>query len=212
MNIAVFGASGQTGKLFVDQALAAGHMLTALVRDPTKLGVNHPNLQIVHGDALDKVAVEAAVRDMQVVVSLLAKVKDTPNELLPISAEYIISAMHIFGVRRLIVCAPVAIPFEDDAKSALQSVGAFISKLNGRRTVKPENAFVDLVKNSSLEWTIVRMPKLIDGTKTGKLQHGAIPPGKAPISRADAADFLVKQLTDATYIQKAVVLMQPTSA
>ncbi len=206
MNIAVFGASGQTGKLFVQLVLDAGHHVTALVRDPTKLGINHPNLQIVSGDALDKVAVEAAVQGAQVVVSLLGNVKGEPDDLLPASAEHMLGAMQTFGVRRLIVCAPMHAYFEGDPLTFWQRVG----RLRKPRKVKPLAAFIDLIKASGLEWTIVRLAALTDGAATGKTQHGTFKAGKHALSRADAAAFLMAQLTDTTYIRKAPMLMSLT--
>ncbi len=205
MNIAVFGASGQTGKLFVQLALDAGHQVTALVRDPTKLGINHPNLQIVNGDALDKVAAEAAVQGAQVVVSTLGNVKGEPEELLPASAENILGAMQTFGVRRLIVCAPLSTRLDGDPLTFWQRVG----RLRRPRKVKPLTAFIDLIKVSGLEWTIVRLAALTNNAATGKAQHGTFKMGKHSVSRADAAAFLMDQLTDTTYIRKAPMLINP---
>ncbi len=206
MNIAVFGASGQTGKLFVELALEAGHHVTALVRDPTKLGINHPHLQIVNGDALDKVAVEATVQESQVIVSTLGNVKGEPDDLLSASAENILGAMHIFGVRRLIVCAPIHARFEGDPRTFIQRVLAFFQRLRRSRKVKPLTAFINLIKASDFDWTIVRLASLTGGAKTGKVRHGIFKPGKTSVSRADAAAFLMDQLTDTTYIRKAPML------
>jgi uncharacterized protein YbjT (DUF2867 family) len=62
MKVVIFGATGSVGRLMVAQALEQGHTVSAFARDPAKLGIEHPNLRLVQGDAMDPAAVEQAVR------------------------------------------------------------------------------------------------------------------------------------------------------
>ena len=71
MRIAVFGATGATGRRVVEQALEAGHEVTALVRDPAALGVRHPRLEVVVGDIGQARRVEDVVRGQDAVISAL---------------------------------------------------------------------------------------------------------------------------------------------
>ena len=71
MKLLAFGATGSVGRELVEQALEQGHSVTAFVRDPAKLGIAHPELQIFQGDALDPASVEAAVRGQQAVLCAL---------------------------------------------------------------------------------------------------------------------------------------------
>ena len=65
MKLAIFGATGKTGRPLVEQALAAGHSVAALARDPAKLGMEHANLRVIKGDVLDANAVSEALRGVE---------------------------------------------------------------------------------------------------------------------------------------------------
>ena len=71
MNLAVFGASGPTGQLVTKQALAAGHIVTAVTRHPETFPLRHEHLQVLYGDVFDLTAVERAVTGQDAVISTL---------------------------------------------------------------------------------------------------------------------------------------------
>jgi putative NADH-flavin reductase len=71
MRLTVFGASGQTGRHLIQQALDAGHTVTAVVRDPTRLPIRHQRLQVVTADVLDPAAIQPAVAGADAVISAL---------------------------------------------------------------------------------------------------------------------------------------------
>lgn len=81
MKILVFGASGKTGKHVVEQALEAGHSVTAFVRDPTKLPSSHPNLRLIQADVLEAAQVEQAMPGVEAVISALGPGKNSPPDL-----------------------------------------------------------------------------------------------------------------------------------
>lgn len=69
--ILIIGSTGGTGRRLVEQALERGYTVTAMARNPAKLGIEHPKLSIVHGDVLDYESVAAAVKGHDAVVSAL---------------------------------------------------------------------------------------------------------------------------------------------
>ena len=71
MKLIIFGATGGTGRQCVDQALAQGHQVTAFVRQPAALTVQHPDLTIIQGDITDQDAVQRAIPGHDVVISAL---------------------------------------------------------------------------------------------------------------------------------------------
>ncbi|MFE3029980.1 NAD(P)-dependent oxidoreductase, partial [Nocardia tengchongensis] len=100
MNVAIFGATGTIGRHVVTQALAAGHQVTVLVRDPAKLTVTHERLRAVTGDVLDPAAVERTVIGQDaVIVALGAGRKGVVRAE---GTRLIIEAMNRTGVKRLI--------------------------------------------------------------------------------------------------------------
>src|SRR6266545_4942876 len=107
--IAVFGASGRTGKLFTELALKNGCEVKVLVRDPSRLNLRHSNLQVIQGDIADTIKVEETVKATEAVINLFDPSKGShPNlrriaNLLLTADRNILSAMQQNNVERLIV-------------------------------------------------------------------------------------------------------------
>jgi putative NADH-flavin reductase len=200
MNVVVFGASGRTGRLVVEQALAKRHAVTAFVRSAAALPDSLPSLRVVVGDALDGDVVSAAVAGQHAVVSTIGASSNRPDNVGSASIATIIGAMKREGVGRLL-----CITSADDVDSG------FIFE----RMVKPlflRHVFADkaaqelAIFKSGLDWTIVRPPILRDGPRTGayRLAIGVTPKGGWRVSRADVADFIVRELGRKDYVHQTV--------
>jgi putative NADH-flavin reductase len=204
MKVLVIGASGGTGRLIVQRASARGHEVVALVRSKDKgatLGATH----LAVGDATDEAALTAALDGCAAVVSALGTPMSPFKEvtLLSVATKALIQAMKSRRVRRL-VC--------------ITGMGAGDSKGHGGfvfdRIFSPlmlHKVYVDkdrqelLIRESDLDWIIVRPSVLNDKAATGRvlaLTDLATFYGGS-ISRADVAQFTVDQLTDGTYLKKS---------
>jgi putative NADH-flavin reductase len=203
MKLLVFGATGGTGRELVEQALAQGHEVTAYARNPAKLGdITHARLQVIRGDVLDAAAVEQAVPGHDAVVCAIGAGAGRTS-LREDGTRNIVRAMEKVGVRRLICQSSMGV---GDSRANL----GFLTKC----VIVPvflRHAFADherqeaVVKESDLDWTIVRPPHLKDGPRTGAYRHGfpTTDTGiQGQISRADVADFMLKQLTEDTYLHQ----------
>jgi len=102
MNITIFGATGGTGRALVDQALAAGHHVTALVRTPATLAVTHAQLCVLQGDIHDADQVAAAIVGQDAILSALGTNQRGPVSLCTDGIAHILPAMTRYSVRRLI--------------------------------------------------------------------------------------------------------------
>src|SRR5689334_18551519 len=102
MKIVLFGASRGVGRQVLEQALQAGHTVTAFVRDPSAISMEHANLTLFQGDALDAPAVEKAVAGQDAVISALGPAHPPVVGMMEIAARNIVNAMKKNGVRRLI--------------------------------------------------------------------------------------------------------------
>src|SRR5205085_6886257 len=104
LRVAVFGASGNIGRHVVNQLLAAGHSVTAYVRNPAKLTTTHPNLTVIQGELDDPTGVARAVEGADAVISALGPTLRRGATGTPITegTRTIISAMKAAGVRRFI--------------------------------------------------------------------------------------------------------------
>jgi len=203
MKLLIFGATGSIGRQLVEQALAQGHAVTAFVRNPAKLDLKHANLKVVQGDVLDYASVERAVPGHETVLSALGTPAMTKNTVRSEGTRNIIRAMEQAGVRRLICLSSIGI---GDSRAMLPFHYKYILVPLLLRQGFAEHELEEVwVKQSQTDWTIVRPGAFTDGDRTGAYRHSPTPTGKAikaKISRADVADFVLKQLNDHSYLYK----------
>ena len=110
MNIAIFGATGGTGRQIAEQALLAGHKVTALARDPAKLGLPaSPNLTVISGNVLNATAAEKTVAGADAVYVSLGNTSNNPDMIVSSGTTVIVNAMRQQGVRRLIVISSIGV-------------------------------------------------------------------------------------------------------
>ena len=203
MKLVVFGASGGVGLKVVEQALGAGHVVTAFARSPEKFGIKHANLTVFKGDAIDAAAVEKAIEGQEAVISALGPTRPPVPHMMETSAKNIVAAMQKHGVRRLVSTtgAGVRQP-EDEPKFSDRFIG-FLLNLLAIDVVLDSAENVNTIQASDLEWTIVRFPRLIDGEHTRKYRVGFVSKDSGTqISRADGADFVMKELIEKKWLRK----------
>ena len=202
MKVAIFGATGSVGREAVKQSLEQGHIVTALVRDPEKVAISSKNLVLVRGDALDPEKVEHAIKGQDAVVCLLGAGRK--GVIRSEGTRNIIRAMKNAGVRRLICQSSLGV---GDSKGSLNFWWKYVMfGLLLRPAYADHEQQEKYVMQSDLDWTIVRPAAFTDGPHTGKYLDGFSVDDKRPalkISRADVADFVLKQLTDDRYLRKA---------
>lgn len=206
MNLVVFGATGKTGRFVVEQALAQGHTVTAFVRNPALFGMKSANLRVVQGDITDTAAVSSAVAGQDAVISVLGPVKGSPPDLMQTAARNLVAAMQQQGVRRIIYLTGAGVTEPKDPPSFASRVMVPLMKVVSGAVLKDSEAGVRTVQASNLDWTIVRGPRLGMNPPKGEYKHGYIVAGFAEFSRADLADFILKQMTSREYVQEAPIV------
>jgi putative NADH-flavin reductase len=203
MKLLVFGATGGTGREIVAQALEQGHVVTVFVRNPAAISTKHDRLKVAQGDILDYPSVETAVQGQDAVLSALGVRKLSKNTILSDGTKNIIQAMERHGVKRFICESSLGV---GDSRGQLGWVfNVFIIPLFLRNVFRDKEAQEQYIQQSSLEWVIVRPAALTNGPRTGAYRSGFSPTDRtitAKISRADVADFMLKQLTDDSYLRK----------
>jgi NAD(P)-dependent dehydrogenase (short-subunit alcohol dehydrogenase family) len=208
MRIAVFGATGSTGRSFVAQALDEGHSVVAYARHPEKLGIAHDRLTVVEGELSDVAAIERAVERADGVISLLGQ--GMPRKGTPIAhgTRNILAAMKKLGVRRIVVVATASAADPHDAPTLRSRFFVGIAKLLMRPAYDDVVATALAVCQCDRAWTIVRPPFLKDGPKTGRVLVGYLGDGVTGtyLTRANLADFMLKQLADDQYVGKAPIV------
>lgn len=207
MKIVIFGAAGSTGRVLVEQALEKGYEVTGFDRHTQALmTIQNPKLSIVQGDIFNADQVEAAIAGQDAVLCVLG-VK--PGVTIPVCSkgtENIIAAMQKVGVKRFICQSAFVVAALDGERREV----SWILPLSLKLFPKVKSMFADKViqerevQQSDLDWIIVRPATLTDGPKTGNYKAG-VPLSiglNAKISRADVADFLLKQVVDDTYLHR----------
>ena len=203
MRIVVFGASRGVGLKVVEQALEAGHTVTAFVRSPEKFVVKHANLIIFKGDSMDAAAVENAIAGQEAIISALGPTRPPVPRMMEISAKNIVAGMKKHGVRRLVSTTGAGVRQPEDKPKFIDHFIGFLLNLLAKDVVLDSAENVKVIQASDLEWTVVRFPRLMDGQHTGKYKVGFV--GKhsgTQLSRADGADFVLKELTEKKWLRK----------
>jgi putative NADH-flavin reductase len=208
MKLVVFGATGTVGKEVVKQGLEQGHTVTAFCRDCTKLDIQeHPRLVKVRGDVFRYEEVAGAMKRQEVVCVVLGSGKQRNSTVRSEGTLNIIKAMKAHGVQRLICQTTLG---AGESRANLNffwkyiMFGWFLKKVYLDHELQEQ-----YVRDSGLDWTLVRPGAFTNGEKTGVYKQGfgpAEPALKLKISRADVADFHMRQLTSEAYIRKAVGL------
>jgi putative NADH-flavin reductase len=208
--VLVIGASRGVGLEVVKRALAAGHRVRALARHVDGIRLVDPNLEIVAGDALSARDVRAALDGVDVVVQTLgiaprpaAIVRGT--RLFSRATRVLVEAMAEAGVRRLVCLTGFGAGDSRNQGGCLYDL-AFNLFLG--RVYDDKNIQEHLIRNSDLDWVIARPVILSDRPATGRYRVLLDPKDwrGGVISRADVADFLVRQIDDDRYLRKAPVL------
>lgn len=203
MKILVFGASRGLGLQVVEQALQAGHTVTAFVRSPATFTFQHPNLAVLEGDSMVAAAVETAIAGQDAVVSALGPVRPPVPGMMEISARNIVEGMKKYGVKRLISTTGAGVRQPEDQPKFADYAISFLLNLLVKNIVLDSAANVKVIQDSDLDWTIARFPRLMDGAHTGKYRVGYVSKDSSTqFSRADGADFILKELTEKKWLRK----------
>jgi uncharacterized protein YbjT (DUF2867 family) len=199
MNLTVLGAAGATGTQLVEQALTAGHHVTALVRSPEKLTITNPNLHVVQGDATDRAAVSHAMKGADAVISTLGAIGPVIAE----ATRAIVAVAKQEGPQRIVMMSSFAV-----ARDRLTPANKLLTRIAMGRQIKDKATGEEALRASGLDWTIVYATKLTNGPKTeSKVIPETTKVGIShKISRVAAASFLLQAATDGLYNRRAVII------
>ena len=207
LRVTVFGASGNIGRHVVDQLLAAGHTVTAYVRNPAKLTTTHPNLIAIQGELDDPAGVARAVEGADAVISALEPTLRRGATGTPVAdgTRDIVEAMKAAGVRRFVGLATPSVADPHDRPTLKAKVLPVMARLAFPNALVELVGMIDAVTSSDVDWTIARITSPNDRPAKGTIRSGFLGRERvgSAMSRADIASFLVGQLTDDTYHRAA---------
>jgi len=207
MRLFVLGATGPTGLQIVQQALAQGHQVTAFVRDPARLPFTDKNLSVVTGSLPgDSRALEQALRGHEAVISALGLHNALKaHHFSENNMRVLVPAMERQGVRRLIIVSANGVGGTRQHAPLLPRV---MYRLLLSDIFADKKAGEDIVRASGLDWTIAYPTLLTNGPRTSNYRAGERLElkGMPKISRADVADFVLRQLDQPGFLKKGAVI------
>ena len=207
MNLLILGPTGGTGLQLVSQALEQKHTVTALARSPEKLRLKHDRLTAIKGDVLDEALLNKLVPGKDAIVSALGVTKTwKAHDLMTKAVGLLVNLMIIHNVRRLILVS---------AFGAGESIGQAnpIQKLLFRWLLRSryddKTSSEEILKTIDLDWTVIYPVMLTNGPHTRHYRVGEKMDmkGMQIISRADVADFALRELNENLFIKKFPIIM-----
>ncbi len=209
MRLSLLGATGDIGRFVLELALAAGHEVTALTRDPGKLAdpAAGDRLRVVIGDIEDYGAVAGVVAGSDSVISALGPTSNTADqvELFERWAGHLVRAVEAQPSTRVVILSGAAVDVPGEHKRLMDRIATAVVRIAVRHVVAAKQVEFDVISRSRLEWIAARPPRVVPGPRTGRYQAGMdlrLGP-RSRINQPDLADFLLRQASDDTWLRRA---------
>lgn len=165
MKLAIFGATGTTGSALVGKALTAGHELRVLARTPSKVTDADRRLTVIEGNAKDPAAVRDTLAGADAVVSMLGGFADPDS--IRVGTALITAAMTEAGLRRIVIVQGFHLDFPGDPDNLGRKLILPMLRLGSRTLIADSRAMANSVRQSGLDWTVVRTPRITRGKAPG---------------------------------------------
>ena len=208
MKVIIFGATGFSGQAILAETIKQGHDVTVLVRDSSKVKINHNNLRIVEGNVLDSQKVAFVIQNQEAVIQCLGvggKGDGKPTTFISDATKIIVDEMQKQNIKRLIALSNVgagnSIAFQPWLFTKI-ILTYFMKWL--KVIIDDKNRMEPIIMNSNLNWTIVRCPNIVDKPAKGKYNATLDGKGlKLSITLDDLSKFMVGQLKETTFNKQA---------
>src|SRR5579875_510258 len=205
MNIVIYGASGMIGQRITQEALNRGHKVTAIVREPSRLTLTHPNLSVKAGNILDADDIARAVAGHDAVINATRQEADKPGQTYVDAAHALIEGLTRAGVRRLIVVGGAG---SLEVAPGLQLVDTPDFPAAWRAGALAMREALPVYRSADLDWTYFSPAGFIaPGERTGHYRTGTDQlvtdeKGESRISAEDYAVALIDELETPRFIRR----------
>jgi putative NADH-flavin reductase len=201
MKLALLGGTGRTGRLLLDQALQRGHTVTVLARDPAQLP-SRPGLKPIQGDARDPASYAELLQGAEAVLCALGPVKASPGDVMARAAQHLCAFQPPQGALRLVTLTGAGVPQPGDAPKLIDQVIRTLLRLTQPAVLADATRHAELIRGSTVAWTIVRVPRLTDGPVRPVIA-GPVGSIRPFITRASTAHYMLDALDDPGLISQA---------
>ncbi|QWU16084.1 Putative NADH-flavin reductase [Paenibacillus sophorae] len=199
--IAIIGGTGTAGRYLAQKALESGHRVRMLVRNPEKLTYHDNRIQITVGDARDVSSIRSLLEGCNVVINTFGQ----PVKALPLYSEItsnVLAVMSEYGIRRYIGVTGGSLNVDGDRKSLINRVASKWFEILLRKMIIDKKKELALLMKSDIEWTLVRLPIVVEGSGTGIMKENLTDVPGRTMTNEDIAKFLISQIDDKKYVRK----------
>lgn len=208
--VLIIGANGGIGRQCVDLALAEGHLVTAVLRNPAKLTLTHPNLQIVQGDITNPATFAKHLNNQDAIISAIGVSGgfggDKPTTLYSQGAATILQEMKSSTATRVFFISASAIETSPVIPFFVRLISKYIIQRLLSNMYDDLRRMENIVKESDANWTIIRPPQLTDkpATVNYRIAINTFLKNCLKISRADVAHFMISNITNESSFKATV--------
>ncbi|WP_426585696.1 NAD(P)-dependent oxidoreductase [Mucilaginibacter sp. R-33] len=208
--LVIVGANGGIGRQCVEQALQAGHLVTAILRNPAKLAIEHPNLKKVSGDVMQPGAFENHFENQDAVISAIGVAggfgSDKPTALYSQGNANVLKAMEQKGIKRMFLISASAIEISPVLPFYIRLIEKYVVQKLLKHMYTDLLKMEAVIKSSNISWTIIRPPQLTNQAVTGtyRIAINAFLKNCLKISRADIAHFIINNIANRDIYQATV--------
>lgn len=210
MRVAIFGANGGTGHRLTRQALAAGHEVVAVTRNPDDFPVRGDHLTVARADVRDRRSTADAVDGTDAVLSTLGvPFTRRPIDLYSEGIASILDAMSLHGVKRVAAVSSAAVEPTTHSEGGFllnRVLQPLVTRTIGRTTYADMRRMEALLRDSDLDWTVIRPSGLFDAEEPGPYRLAEDRSEGVFTSRADLAATMLAQIESRDWVHRFVAV------
>ncbi|PFK30325.1 NADH-flavin reductase [Bacillus cereus] len=199
--IAILGANGKAGKYLVKEALKKGYEVKVLTRDSNNMTITNENIETIIGDARDFSSIRELLKGCQVVVNAVGQPKNE-SYIFNTVTKHVLEAMKEFKIKRYIVISGGSLNVTGDQKGMVNKIGATLFKLFLPKMMQDKYKELQTIQGSDVDWTIVRLPFVMEGKGIGKIKESLVDMPGMKIQNSDIAPFVITEINSKRYVGK----------
>ncbi|EEK44888.1 hypothetical protein bcere0001_22950 [Bacillus cereus m1293] len=195
------GANGKAGKILVNEALEKGYQVKILTRNSTNTEKINENIETIIGDARNFSTIQDLLQGCSAVINAVGQPKNE-SYIFSTVTKHIIEAMKESKIKRYILISGGSLNVTGDQKGIVNKIGATLFKLFLPKMMQDKYKELQIIQNSEVDWTIVRLPFVIEGNGIGSIKESLVDMPGIKIQNGDIAPFVIKQINSDRYVGK----------
>ncbi|MCM0004068.1 MULTISPECIES: SDR family oxidoreductase [Bacillus cereus group] len=197
--IAILGANGKVGKILVNEALEKGYQVKILTRNSTNTEKINENIETIIGDARNFSTIQDLLQGCSAVINAVGQPKNE-SYIFSTVTKHILEAMKESKIKRYILISGGSLNVTGDQKGIVNKIGATLFKLFLPKMMQDKYKELQIIQNSEVDWTIVRLPFVIEGNGIGSIKESLVDMPGIKIQNGDIAPFVIKQINSDRYV------------